>query len=323
MPFMRFLPAILLASTLLPTASAATAADTTPSTAARAAAAGKEAPPRLLSDLAACKDNASRQKALLKQLDALKIPHRLQEIENTVIDESFDPREKGANIIVESGKGDRCVILCAHYDAAPKDESGELSQGIIDNGAAVSVLVDLAKGLRDKPFENLRVAIYFMDFEEIGLLGSKAAASATAGDASIMGVVNLDVCGYGDCILLGSTTYTGTHAWQKRMRRLLTERDVEFLTFPMFPPTDNVSFQKTGVPNMTIATGSTEDAHRMWLFLNARTSGDPRSMRQAGMPRLLAEMHSGKDTLSRYSPETAGRLLKLLKAFLASVATEK
>lgn len=82
-----------------------------------------------------------------------------------------------------------CPLLCAHYDAHPG------SPGANDNAAAVCILIELAKTLREK---GVRAAFAFFDGEETGHTGAKLFEAERTREFSV--ILNLDVCGYGDTI---------------------------------------------------------------------------------------------------------------------------
>ncbi len=84
-----------------------------------------------------------------------------------------------------------CPLLCAHYDAYPG------SPGANDNAAAVCILIELAKTLRQR---GVPAAFAFLDGEETGHTGAKLFEAERTREFSVL--VDLDMCGYGDTIAL-------------------------------------------------------------------------------------------------------------------------
>ncbi len=76
---------------------------------------------------------------------------------------------EGENVWVEWGRGKRVLTLVAHYDTKPE------TNGAIDNGFSVAILLWLALKLRSEGFfpKTYRLRILFTDLEEFGLLGAQ------------------------------------------------------------------------------------------------------------------------------------------------------
>ncbi|MGN0975313.1 MAG: M28 family peptidase [Gemmiger sp.] len=105
-------------------------------------------------------------------------------------EEEGEDRPRPARNYLLPPKGEAlCPLLCAHYDAHPG------SPGANDNAAAVCILIELAKTLREKGVD---AGFAFLDGEENGHTGAKLFESARTREYSV--VVNLDVCGYGDTL---------------------------------------------------------------------------------------------------------------------------
>ncbi len=102
----------------------------------------------------------------------------------------------GANVLaVKPGlvHPERKVVLCAHYDCMP---GGLAAPGADDDGSGTCAVLEAARLLADRPFENT-VVFALWDEEEQGLVGSAYhAASAAGNDEQITAVINLDAIGY-------------------------------------------------------------------------------------------------------------------------------
>jgi Zn-dependent M28 family amino/carboxypeptidase len=243
-----------------------------------------------LADLARLKQatNAKRLAALEEILTERKIPFEAQ---------SFDGG-KGTNLSVAFGSGPREIVVGAHYDAVMLKD-GTLSQGMVDNGASVIALVRLAEALRDRKLRH-PVRILFFDQEELGLLGSQAyLASRKPGE--IAAAVNLDVAGYGDTIAYGTGKGESTAPVVRAVERVCAERSLDCVRFPVFPPSDDRSFEKAGIPNVSLAFVPGVEAHQLWLLLN----GGPESgLRESFLPGTLKTIHTPGDNLEKIEPAT-------------------
>src|SRR5262245_38176054 len=140
--------------------------------------------PLALTRLLEGRDNAARQAAVARWLDARGIPfhrHRFTTFEGA-----------GENFAVDLGAGGPALLLIAHHDAVPK------SPGANDNAAAVGILLSLlARWSAREP--RGRVRLLFSACEEIGYLGSRAWVRER-GVGDVRGVLSLELPGVGDSL---------------------------------------------------------------------------------------------------------------------------
>lgn len=102
------------------------------------------------------------------------------------------------NIIAERpGSSGQQILIGAHYDNAPTDESRQL-EGTNDNASGVGVALELAQRLPQRPTHSVKFILF--GAEEIGKLGSEFyAASLTAEDVNnSLVMLNLDSLIVGD-----------------------------------------------------------------------------------------------------------------------------
>lgn len=137
-----------------------------------------------LTDLS-LKDPDERRKALETVLTQEKLPFTLQKKEA-----SYQTPRDVVNYLLTPWSNEPGLLFCAHYDAVPG------SFGANDNAASLCILIALAKTLRE---ENYPARFAFFDGEESGNTGSRLYASDLDSHA-ITGIVNLDMCGFGDTI---------------------------------------------------------------------------------------------------------------------------
>lgn len=131
------------------------------------------------------KDPDQRRKALETVLNQEQLPFTRQEKES-----SYQVPRGIVNYLLTPWNSDPGLLFCAHYDAVPG------SFGANDNAASLCILIALAKTLRE---ENYPARFVFFDGEENSNAGSRLYAS-TLDHKAITGIVNLDICGYGDTI---------------------------------------------------------------------------------------------------------------------------
>lgn len=106
----------------------------------------------------------------------------------------------GDNITVEipgAISPDEWIVIGAHYDSRNASGTNQLAPGADDNGSGSAGVLEIARVLAQAgPFER-SIRLMWYAGEEYGLLGSKAAAqaSAAAGE-TILGMLNIDMTAY-------------------------------------------------------------------------------------------------------------------------------
>ncbi len=133
-------------------------------------------------------------------------------------------------------------LFCAHYDCY----AGSI--GANDNAAAECILIELAKTLRDR---GVRAGFAFFDGEEEGHRGAKLFCANRDGLA-LSAVINLDICGYGDTIVVHSK---GNHKKQGIRAfcdsKLLKTHDGQMVKF--LPESDAICFRTQHQPVLSVA----------------------------------------------------------------------
>lgn len=133
-----------------------------------------------------------------RQLKIQEILDR-EEINYRILTSKFIEIVEATNIEIDltqycnpENKSETPVILTAHYDVVKN------STGANDNGSSVAILIALAIHIK-KYGSRVPIKIVFFDREETGGIGS---ATYCQGISEVVEFINLDVCGYGERIVL-------------------------------------------------------------------------------------------------------------------------
>lgn len=183
------------------------------------------------------KDPDSRQTALSEILLEEGLNFTLQEE-----DASMGNPRGIRNYLVSPWNSGPSFLFCAHYDAVPG------SSGANDNAAALCILIDLAKKLKEEDFP---ARFAFFDGEETGNAGSRL--YATSMDRSCLtGIINLDVCGYGDTLAICGKGHEKKTVMQPFCRKELLEK-YHGQVLKYLPPSDDVSFRGLHIPVLSLS----------------------------------------------------------------------
>lgn len=190
---------------------------------------------RHLADLSQ-KDPDERRQALTRILKAEGLDCSLQESEP-----DFKTPRGTVNYILDPWQDVPSLLFCAHYDAVPG------SFGANDNAASLCILIDLAKELKQR---GIPARFAFFDGEETGNSGSRLYVSR-ADKQSISGVVNLDVCGFGDTLAVCGKGNEAKPALRAFCDKALLEKyNGQVLKY--LPKSDEVSFAGSRIPAISL-----------------------------------------------------------------------
>ena len=151
------------------------------------------------------------------------------------INYSREGNDRIVNFVFSSKGNDSGFMFSAHYD------NYRDSYGANDNMASVCILIDLCHALTSK---NIHADFVFTDGEEDKHSGADF-FSRTHELKKYSGIINLDLCGYGDVIVI--------HGKHKRFtsRALMKKHNAE--TVKYLPDSDDVIFRKSHVPTISIS----------------------------------------------------------------------
>ena len=190
--------------------------------------------------------NVGRREALEAILSESGVAYELEPF--TIEPRRNYPRTEGANLVITLGEGESDIVVGAHYDAVWLRD-GTLSRGAVDNAASSVVLARLAETLKDDPLQH-RIRIVLFDMEEIGLVGSAKYIEEHESD-TIAAAVNFDVNGYGDTLMFGPAAGGGNADVYQLFKETCVEEQLDCQEFDQYPPSDNLSFQAAGIPNIS------------------------------------------------------------------------
>ncbi len=200
--------------------------------------------------------------------------------------DALSNNNKGENLIVTLGAGEKTIVLGAHYDRVPQGD------GVVDNASSSIILVRLAEALKHQSL-NYQLKIVWFGDEEIDLIGSKKFVK-THKDQNIVSMINLDVNAYGDATMMGPTKYTGENRLYDMAKKACRKHNFKFVEFPEYGESDNESFTAVGIESISIGIAPVAEAYEFWLALNADKALKPKQI-----PRLITNIHSERDAMSR------------------------
>jgi hypothetical protein len=255
-------------------------------------------PPVMLSHLHAFAgaDNDARRATLVAMLESHGFEPELVEFPNEV-DRKGDPRPTGTNVSFTVGDGEKEIIVGAHYDTVLLPD-GSYSQGMVDNAASVIALVHVAEELAAHGDSPHKVRFVFFDMEEIGLVGS-AHLARTLDPADVVAMINLDVNAYGDVVFYGATQHGHAPVYEA-MRASCRDLDQDCVDFPSYPPSDYLSFEEAGIPNVSISVMPRAEVYQLWLRMNR---GDRSGLAEGFWPESMHRIHSSGDRFESVQPE--------------------
>ena len=184
-----------------------------------------------LRKIAGSPDRKGSIMAILSQMGAAFQVQQFEDVENVVI--SFNPSNKR-------------LVIGAHWDA---DEG---SDGANDNASGCSVLLHVLAAVLAEPAFAKSVDFVFFGEEEKGGIGASRYIEAV-GKENIAAMVNADVCGFGDNILLNDKGNVSNPLFFGLMEEALLAKHKVLL--PGFlPQGDDCIFEWSALPSVSICT---------------------------------------------------------------------
>ena len=213
------------------------------------------------------------------------------------------------NIIVRLGHATPRLVLGAHYDSVPG------STGANDNAASVAILLSLLRGYRQHS-PSLPCDIVFFDLEERGNWGSRAYVRRFAAEQTLA-MINLDVCGVGNTILLGPRKNSEDWPLQRAIQVVVQQQAIPIRIVDQLPPGDEASFEAVGIPNLSLTVLPHEDIP---LLLEAVPA--MRQVRQAArMPAIAETIHNGpRDSIAVIEEAAMQAVLECVRAIVQALS---
>jgi hypothetical protein len=212
---------------------------------------------------------------------------RLAEFGYTINFSHFDARisgslQTGRNVLAfKQGQSSEILVLIAHYDTA-----GTTLQGAMDNGAAVGVLLELARVFSSSPTHRSLLFV-FSDGEEWGMLGAGDLAAGYPDRNRIAAVLSLDNVGIGDlkefCLEETGQLKGFTPPWLRSLARntaeaqglpvrALSPLQEHFERALLISWADQGPFLAAGIPAINLSSESTERAREKAIYHSAQDS---------------------------------------------------
>jgi hypothetical protein len=148
------------------------------------------------------------------------------------------------------------ILIATNYD------SPQGSQGANSNGSAVAVALGLLRVFRflqKQKGRPLPLEFAFFDFKESDRIGSRAYVE-NVDTAQIYAMLNLNLCGHGNYVLMSRGKHVGTSSVERALRQLQDTPHQHTLRYvEMLPPSDDESFEPYGIPTVSICIVPEED----------------------------------------------------------------
>jgi hypothetical protein len=161
------------------------------------------------------------------------------------------------------------------------------------------------------------VTIAFFDMEELGMLGS-AHFVATHASEPVRAMLNFDIDGYGDAVLVAPPTGGDNASLRRAFLETCAAEAIDCVRFPSLPNGDDRSFGKANVPTLSIGMITATEMHQMWLLMNAGASG---GLVPGTLPAIFHTIHTSEDVLAKVDGASIARIERLATALVRRVSS--
>jgi aminopeptidase YwaD len=156
-----------------------------------------------------------------------------------LVDALFETRQ-GINVVATkrgAQRPDEIIVIGGHYDSVPA------APGANDNASGTAVVLEVARVLANTPLPRT-VQFVLFGAEELGLHGSAAFVSDRR--QGIVAMVNLDMVGWGDRLMVGASQ--GRDDSIVNLAERVAQRLGIAVTKTRMSASDHASFERAGVP---------------------------------------------------------------------------
>lgn len=239
-------------------------------------------------------DGAARRNAIVAQLNAVGV--------EPAIEPFGEGRTAGANIVVTLGRGEKTIVLGAHYDRVRE------GRGAVDNGAACAALIEIVAAVKASPLERASLLVVFFDREESGLLGSRAFFAA---GHRVDYAINVDIFAYGDSIFATRSHPEGLLLRSLRSAGEATGLPVRDVPPARYPGSDHLTMIGAGIETLGLGLVEADDIDLVISAVADKTPGTA--------PRILRLIHTPDDTLAEVRPEQMAHGIALVENLIRRV----
>jgi hypothetical protein len=184
------------------------------------------------------------------------------------------------NIIVPFGSGKHFVVG-AHYDSVKG------SSGANDNASGVCVLLELVARYLNTPPQK-PVNFVFFDLEEGHGAGSQAYIERI-GKSSIKAMLNFDICGVGNTILVAPRNNACKPVFNNAIQFTVARKKYRSKIVENLPKGDETAFELKGIPNISVCLVPSQDVKPLICMSDAIHKGN----RSKVVPAIVETMHNG------------------------------
>lgn len=191
------------------------------------------------------------------------------------------------NIVVSCNPSVSRLVIGAHYDSV------DGSTGSNDNASGCSVLLHLIEQLKNVKHS---IDFVFFDREEYIDHGSEAYLNIV-GKENVSAMINLDMCGHGETVVVSHKGNVGNRAFYGTMdKKMLNMHAITLVDF--LPNGDDDRFDEKNIPNISVCTLNSADTE-FFIYLGSlrRENKQPTADDQKRFMSLdiISTMHLGKN----------------------------
>ncbi|MEM9951908.1 MAG: M28 family peptidase [Chloroflexota bacterium] len=206
------------------------------------------------------------------------------------------------------------ILIATNYDSV------EGSIGANNNGASVAILLSILRVfhfIRGRKKQALPLEFAFFDGHHEHMVGGRSFAEAIYPE-NIHLMINLDLCGIGDMVLLSAGHYVESSPARQALYKLNDAKHLNYRLLDLLPPSNDAPFEARGIPTISVSIAPEDDITPI--------VGVAVSMRNEENVALLPNVyecihHPERDTLDIIEVDAMRQVMLIVNTLISNMLT--
>lgn len=207
------------------------------------------------------------------------------------------------------------ILVTTNYDSVLG------SPGANNNGAAVAISLAILRVfhfIRGRKKQPLPLEFAFFDGHHEHMLGSHVFAQ-TVNPKNVHLVINLDLCGIGEAVLLSAGKHVSHSLAEKSLQKMDDASHLNFHMLDALPPSNEKPFEEMGIPTVSVCIAPEEDIVPIVGVAVSLKNQEHVAL----LPNVYESIHyPDRDTLDKVQIDAMRQVMLIVNSLISNMLTE-